>query len=41
MDTCWYSTRLRDIYNNRWWSIEMQSFFVHYNGGSKPIKAGE
>ena len=41
METVWYSTRLRDIYNNRWWSVGLQSFFVQYNYDSKPMRAGE
>lgn len=31
METISYSTRLRDVYNNRWWNAELPSFFVCYN----------
>ena len=35
------STRLRDIYNMRWWNENMQSFFVMYNSGTESLRGGE
>ena len=40
METISYSTRLRDVYNNRWWNAELPSFFVCYNQEKLPIRAG-
>ena len=41
METVGASTRLRDVYNTRWWNPTMNSFFVQYNHSGKPMKAGE
>ena len=41
METVSYSTRLQDVYNNRWWNVELDSYFVQYNMGKEPLKAGE
>lgn len=41
MDEVADSTRLSDIYNTRWWKVQMQSYFVHYNGGQKPLKEND
>lgn len=40
METVSYSTRLRDVYNDRWWKPELPAFFAHIDQGFKPTKAG-
>ena len=40
METIYESTRLRDVYNTRWWNPNLQAFFIHYNAGKKPLRAG-
>jgi len=41
METVSESTRLRDIYNTRWWNVELESYFVHFNIAKQPLKTGE
>ena len=41
METVYQSTKLRDVYNTRWWKVGMQAYFVHYNADSKPMHAGD
>ncbi len=41
METVSYSTRLRDVYNDRWWSPEMNAYFVHVDKGRVPSKKGQ
>jgi len=41
METVSYSTKLRDVYNDRWWSVDMPTFFAHHDSGLVPAKAGE
>ena len=31
LETVSYSTRLRDVYNDRWYTKDHQAFFVHYD----------
>ena len=40
MDVIYESTRLRDVYNTRWWKHTLPAYFIHYNMGDKPLKAG-
>ena len=40
METISYSTRLRDVYNDRWWRPELPAFFAHIDQGRVPTKAG-
>ena len=38
MDEIYYSTKLRDVYNTRWWKVEMQAaYFVPYNTSTKKL----
>ena len=41
METVSYSSRLQDIYNNRWWNVELATYFVQFNMGKEPMRAGE
>lgn len=42
LNTISESTRLRDVYNHRWWSVKMHDcYFAFYNFQSTPIKQGE
>ena len=40
METISYSTRLRDVYNDRWWRPELPAYFAHIDQGRVPTKAG-
>lgn len=41
METIYNSTRLRDIYNNRWWSPTLdQTYFSLYNYKQQKILSG-
>ena len=41
METISYSTRLRDVYNDRWWNPNLPAFFAQIDNGLRPTKAGE
>jgi len=40
LETVSYSTRLRDVYNDRWWTPDLPSYFVHFDQGLVPTKEG-
>lgn len=40
METVSYSTKLRDVYNDRWWSVDSEAFFAHHDKSKTPNKAG-
>ena len=40
METVSYSTRLRDVYNDRWWKPDTNAYFVHVDKGRVPNKKG-
>jgi len=36
------SQRLRDVYSNRWWNLDLKSYWTMYNDSkNKVIKAGD
>ena len=41
METVSDSTRLRDVYNHRWWKIDADSYFTLYNHTREVIRAGQ
>ena len=40
METVSYSTKLRDVYNDRWWSIDSETYFAHHDSSATRNKAG-
>jgi hypothetical protein len=42
LNTVSESTRLRDVYNNRWWNPQMKDcYFTMYNYSGSKIKKGD
>ena len=41
METVSDSTRLRDVYNHRWWKIDADSYFTLYNHTRDVVRVGE
>ena len=42
LETVSQVTRLRDVYNERWWSpSDEQTYFVFHNHDRKHVKAGD
>ena len=39
METISDSLRLRDIYNHRWWNLDVDAYFTMYNYTRKPLAA--
>jgi len=40
LETVSYSTRLRDVYNDRWWTTDRPAYFIHYDRGLSSSKKG-
>lgn len=41
LETVSYSTRLRDVYHDRWWTPDRPAYFVQLDRGLVPTKKGQ